>query len=272
MIAIRDERPQNSAHFSRLLAFYQDIIPVCHNLHITPLLTGSLAVFAYTRNPMMRVNDIDLACSETAFPQLGSALAAHGMAAEVKAWHVLQVRKDELKVEFDSLEYWCVGVPTDYDTLIIDKYLFNVVSLSSLRELYRRGLEEVARQHDAVNRAKYAAVAEKYAFLCTVTTRRSLVEYYIGPCAGVPITVRDAATGAVVGEAVTDARGVASLAFPPGHYTVAVPVPPPDTACGRSTLGVFPQSRVVVVPPARVTEVAVDWLLYVDPPRPTRQP
>ncbi len=168
MIAIRNERPQNSEYFSRLLAFYQDIIPVCHDLHITPLLTGSLAVFGYTRNPMMRVNDIDLACSESVFPRLSCALAAQGMESEVKAWHVLQVRKDDLKVEFDSIEYWFAGVPADYDTLIIDEYVFNVVGLSSLQELYRRGLAEVARQRDPVSRAKYAAIAEKYALICAV--------------------------------------------------------------------------------------------------------
>jgi len=168
MIEIRNERPHNSEHFSRLLAFYRDIVPVCHDLHITPLLSGSLAVFAYTRNQMMRVNDLDLACSESAFPRLGDALAAQGMAFEVKAWHVLQVRRDGVKVEFDSIEYWFAGVPTDSDTLIIDECAFNVVGLSSLRELYRCGLGGGARRRDAASRAKYAAIAEKYALLRAV--------------------------------------------------------------------------------------------------------
>ncbi len=168
MIEIRNECPQNSEHFFRLLGFYQEVVPVCHDLHITPLLSGSLAVFAYTRNPMMRVNDLDLACSESAFPRLNCVLAAQGVEAEVRAWRVLQVRKADLKVEFDSLEYWFAGVPTDHDTLIIGESVFNVVCLPSLQELYRRGLEEVARQHDAVSRAKYAAIAEKYALLCAV--------------------------------------------------------------------------------------------------------
>ena len=168
MIEIHNLRPQNSEHFLQLLAFYQEMIPVCHDLHITPLLTGSLAVFAYTRNPTIRVNDIDLACSESAFPRLSCALAAQDMWSEMKAWHVLQVRKDDLKIEFDSIEHWLAGVPTDYDTLIIGECVFNVVCLSSLQELYRRGLEEIARQRDAVSRAKYAAIAEKYALLCAV--------------------------------------------------------------------------------------------------------
>jgi hypothetical protein len=168
MILLKEERPQNRGHFSRLLAFYREITPVCVGLQITPLLTGSLAVFGYTRKQKMWINDIDLACPESAFPALGSALAEHGLEAREKAWHVLQVRKADLKVEFDALEYWFVGVPTDYDTLIVDECVFNVVSLSSLKELYRRGLEETAQQRDEVSRAKYAAIAEKYALLCAV--------------------------------------------------------------------------------------------------------
>lgn len=168
MITITNERPQNTAHCSNLLALYHEILPVCQSLRLTPLLTGSLAVFGYTRNQLLRVNDIDLACPESAFPRLSDALAAHGMKSEVKDWHVLQVRRGELKIEFDSLEYWFAGVSTDYDTLVIDDYVFNIVTLSSLQELYRRGLVELARQRDADKRAKYTAIAEKYALLCAV--------------------------------------------------------------------------------------------------------
>lgn len=168
MIEIRNERPQNSKHFSRLLAFGQEVVGICNDLDISPLLTGSLAVFGYTRNQMMNVNDIDLACSEVEFPRLSRVLPAQGIAYEVRAWHVLQAGKDGLKVEFDAMEHWMADVPTDCETLTIDGYAFNVVSLSSLRELYRRGLEALARQSDEVSQVKYAAIAEKYALLCSV--------------------------------------------------------------------------------------------------------
>jgi hypothetical protein len=168
MIVPEDERPQNRGHFSRLLAFYRELTPVCDGLRITPLLTGSVAVFGYTRDRTLRVNDIDLACPEAAFPPLSAALAGLGMEVRVTAWHVLQVRKAGLKVEFDALEHWLAGVPTDHDTLVIDGCVFNVVRVSSLKELYRRGLEATARQRDVVSRAKHAAIAEKYALLCAV--------------------------------------------------------------------------------------------------------
>jgi hypothetical protein len=168
MIELRNAYPKNREHVSSLLAFCKEIIAICHEVVVSPLLTGSLAVFGYTQNQAISVNDIDLACSEREFPRLSHALAAKQMMHELKAWHVLQVRKEGLKVEFDSIEYWLADVPIDYTTLIIDGYAFNVVSLSTLRELYRRGLEAGARQCDAVDRTKYAALAEKYALLCAV--------------------------------------------------------------------------------------------------------
>jgi hypothetical protein len=168
MIELGNDRAKNGEHFSRLLAFCREVTAVCDELNIAPLLTGSLAVFAYTRRRMIGVNDIDLACSESEFPRLCRALAARGIACEVKAWSVLQARRDDLKVEFDSTEHWLADAPTASEALIIDGYVLDIVGLSSLRELYRRGLEAVARQPNEVDRGKVAAIAEKYALLCSM--------------------------------------------------------------------------------------------------------
>jgi hypothetical protein len=167
MIEIQNERPENKAHFSELLEFGKEILAICRDLGITPLLSGSLAVFGYTRNQAMRVNDIDLACSELEFPRLSQALEAKGIAYELKEWHVLQVRRDDLKVEFDSTEYWMADLPEDYDTLRIGGCKFRVVSLASLKELYRRGLQATAGQSNEANPAKHSALARKYEALCS---------------------------------------------------------------------------------------------------------
>jgi hypothetical protein len=136
VIKIWDKHPKNRAHFSRLLEFCKEVIAICQDLDIEPVLNGSLAVFGYTQNQAMGVNDIDLACSELAFPRLSRALDAKGIGYVVKEWHVLQARKDDLKVEFDSMEYWMADLPEDCDTLMIDGYTFKVVGLASLKELY----------------------------------------------------------------------------------------------------------------------------------------
>lgn len=116
----------------------------------------------------MKVNDIDLACSELEFPRIIHALDKNKIAYKMKEWHVLQVLKDDLKVEFDSMEYWMQDLPDKFNTLVIDGHRFKVVSLSSLKELYRRGLEATISQNDEAVRAKYAAIQEKCKTLCTV--------------------------------------------------------------------------------------------------------
>lgn len=168
VIEIRNSHPKNSKHFSRLLKFCGKVLAICSELDITPVLTGSLAVFGYTQNRSMRVNDIDLACSELEFPRLCRALEAKGIAHELKEWHVVRVRKDDLKIEFDSMEHWMAGLPEDYGTLTIGECTLRVVGLSSLRELYRRGLEATASQSDEAGRAKHSALAEKYESLSKV--------------------------------------------------------------------------------------------------------
>jgi hypothetical protein len=166
LIEIGQERPKSKEHFTRLLAFYSEINVVCTGLGIEPVLTGSLAVFAYTRDGEMEVHDIDLACSEQEFPRLGRALETKGIAHEIMPWHVLQARRDDLKVEFDSMEHWMAGLPQGYDTLVIGGLSFNVVGLASLQELYRRGLEATAGNEG--EQAKHQTLKIKYEALCTV--------------------------------------------------------------------------------------------------------
>jgi len=161
MIGIWNQRPKNKEHFARLLEFCKEVVALCSDLGIEPVLTGSLAVFGYTQSQAIEVNDIDLACSELEFPGLSRALDAKGFAHELKEWHVLQVRKDDLKVEFDSMEYWMAGLQEDYDTLMLDGCTLKVVGLAGMKELYRRGLQATAGQSDEANRAKHSALAEK---------------------------------------------------------------------------------------------------------------
>src|SRR5688500_17481780 len=154
--------PNNKAYFLRLLEFCKEILAICGGLGIVPVLNGSLAVFAYARGPSIKVNDIDLACSELEFPSLRRALDAKGIAHVTKEWHVLQVRRDNLKVEFDSIEYWMAGLPTDFITWTIEGCEFNLVGLDSLKELYRRGLEATTGTPDDIGRLKFANTAKKY--------------------------------------------------------------------------------------------------------------
>ena len=51
---------------------------------------------------------------------------------------------------------------------MMDGLTCRMVSLSNLQELYRRGLVATTGQEDASNRAKHAAIWEKYKALCAI--------------------------------------------------------------------------------------------------------
>jgi hypothetical protein len=51
---MRNERPKNREHFSRLLDFCRQVLALCSELGIEPVLSGSLAVFGYTQSQAMR--------------------------------------------------------------------------------------------------------------------------------------------------------------------------------------------------------------------------
>ena len=159
MIEVWTEQVGNRVHFARLLTFCNEVMGVCAELGITPLLNGSRAVLGYTQDSGMEVHDIDLACSELEFPRLRRALEAKGIRCELRAWHVLQALQDGLKVEFDSMEYWLADLPGGYEDLVVDGIRFKAVGLAGLRELYRRGLEATRSEGE---QAKHLAIAVKY--------------------------------------------------------------------------------------------------------------
>lgn len=158
---ILDRSPKNNNEFIRLVHFLKEILVVCKSLDIEPVLSGSLAVFAYTKNQTLRVNDIDLACSEHDFPRIIKMLDNEHIEFRLKDWHVLQVWQDDLKVEFDSMEHWMQNLSTDYEILQLDTLSLKMVSLADLQALYARGLAATANQSDANAAAKQQALQSK---------------------------------------------------------------------------------------------------------------
>ena len=164
-----DGLPKNKDHFVRLIRFLEQVLLICARLGIDPVVNGSLAVFAYTRNHNLDVNDIDLAISEADFERLRLALEADGIRCRLREWHVLQVESDDLKIDFDSIEYWHKDLPIERSTLRLETATVSVVSLLAAKTLYQRGLEATARRlEDGNNRRKHASYQAKNAALHSV--------------------------------------------------------------------------------------------------------
>jgi bacillopeptidase F (M6 metalloprotease family) len=163
--------PRDKERFVRLIGFFKEVLDMCNELNITPVLDGSLAVFAYTANQDMTVADVDLSCSEAEFPRLMSILNERKIGFKLKTWHVLQIWKDDLKVELGSMEYWYNNLPTDYETLRIDEaddYQVRMLSLNGLKEFYRQAMGDRAKKPGDNERNKCEALKAKHAALQSV--------------------------------------------------------------------------------------------------------
>jgi hypothetical protein len=154
--------PKNKEKFVRLVEFFKEVLNICRELNIHPMLSGSLAVFAYTGNPEMDVNDVDLSCSETEFERIIHVLEERHFDYQLREWHVLQILRNDLKVEFDSVEHWYKDLPMDCETLQVDDYRVNMLSLNSLIESYRRGVKDRVQKSGEKERSKCEALKLKF--------------------------------------------------------------------------------------------------------------
>jgi len=127
-------------------------------------LDGSLAVFLYTKNKDVVVNDIDLSYLEKDYPKIESALTKSGFNAKIQEWHVLQVRKDDLRVEFGDTDCWYPGVPIEYQGYLeVGEHKLKILKLDSLISFYEIGLKNL--KLDTEKQQKFSEVKKKYEML-----------------------------------------------------------------------------------------------------------
>jgi hypothetical protein len=132
--------PTNRAHFDELWTFCEEVLSICHRLDVEPVMNASLAVLAYSKSTELEVHDVDLSCPESAFPGLVAACTEAGIDAEVTEWHVLELHRGELKVEFDGAEHWMQGLRGDTDVFVHGDGRVLVVCREDLVTLYERGV------------------------------------------------------------------------------------------------------------------------------------
>lgn len=159
--------PKNKDKYLRLIEFLKEVLIICNEINISPILDGSLAVFAYTRNRNIEINDVDMSISEVKYPLIIKALEEKGVSYKLRDWHVLEVIKDGMKIGFGSSEYWTKYLSTDYETLLIDEFQIQMLSLAGLIELYKNAIQDRSKKakKDANERLKYLALKVKYEML-----------------------------------------------------------------------------------------------------------
>jgi len=157
MLSINDF-PSNKEQFVRLVDFCKEIIDICDKQNVEPIVYGSLAVFVYTKNKKMNVNDIDMLIREKDFAKIIKVLEERKIKYNHdKRWHVLQILKDDLKIEFDSIDFWQKDLPKDFQELDFYGKKLKILSLNTLKNIYKKA-SEVSKDNPLGNKKKFEAL------------------------------------------------------------------------------------------------------------------
>lgn len=161
--------PKNKEKYVRLLEFFGEVLEICEVLGVTPILDGSLAVFAYTKNPDMEINDVDTSISEIDFSKVIKILREKGITYKLKEWGVLQVWKEDLKIELGSAERYLKDMPNDYEDMEIAGYKIKMLSLKTLTTFYKQSMDERAKSDLESDKVKYERLKSRYELLLAIS-------------------------------------------------------------------------------------------------------
>ncbi len=135
--------PKNKEHFKRLIPFAKEVIYICKEEGIKPLLYGSYSHLYYTRDKDIEVNDIDLIIPKRYFSKIAKALKKNKIEVIPENGKIansgsLIIKRGDLQVELDE-----PGVISEKDLeekkfKKIDFYGedINIIRLKDLEKIY----------------------------------------------------------------------------------------------------------------------------------------
>ena len=148
--------PKNKEYFKELIPFTKEIIQICKENKIRPIIFGGFAHFYHTKDKKMKVNDIDILIPKKDSKKLIKLLEENKIKFKYyPKWATIIIKKGKLKVDVDNLT---VGYKTLKNSSLskdifnkIDFYGVNVdvITLKQLEEIYpiayKRSQEDKAR-------------------------------------------------------------------------------------------------------------------------------
>jgi hypothetical protein len=146
--------PKNFQHFKKLIPFTKEIIQICNENNIDPVIYGSYAHFYHTEDKSLNVNDIDMILSKKYFPKIAKAIKKRIRAKIIFDGGTLIIKKENLIVELDSPD---PGVISDKDLVKrkfreIDFYgtKVKIAEVKDLEKIYPMAFEESLRNKGKV--------------------------------------------------------------------------------------------------------------------------
>ncbi len=137
-------QPANKKQFQNVLAFGKEILDVCKELSITPLVYGSLAYFLHTKDETLPVNDIDFLVPEASFPLLMKRISELGGVSYKKMpYHSIEVSKDGVEIDLDAIEHFLDPRPREAIPATINGIEFQILNRTSLIAIYQEALDKM---------------------------------------------------------------------------------------------------------------------------------
>lgn len=146
--------PKNKKHFLKLKDFAKEILKICRDNEIKPIVYGSFLIFYYTKNENLKVNDIDFYIHERDFNNLIATLEENKIDYNYyNEWHTLKAKKGDLEIEFDSIEFWNKS-NKKLQKIDFEGEFVEALDLDSLIQIYKQA-SETSEDNPEGNHKKY---------------------------------------------------------------------------------------------------------------------
>ncbi len=105
----------------------------------------------FIQRQTINISDIDLLVPESSFVNLINKIKEDKkLRYEETDYHSLKVFKDEVKITFDAIEEYYKNLPNDFIDVKINTVSFAIVSLKSLKEIYKRGKKNIPIKESSI--------------------------------------------------------------------------------------------------------------------------
>jgi len=148
---IKDIHPKNKEHFEKLIPFAQEVISLCKENKIKPIIYGSFAHFYYTKDNSLNVNDIDLLIPKKEFPKILNEIKKKIKAEIIIDGGTIIVKRGNIKIELDSSEDNELG-KLQKNLIQINFYgaEIKIVGLKDLEDIYPLAFKDSTRNKGKV--------------------------------------------------------------------------------------------------------------------------
>lgn len=144
MQKVINKQPVNKDFFQNILSFAEQILAICKELRVTPIVYGSLAYFFHTEDETLPVNDIDFLVPESSFAALMDGISKiKGVKYQKMPYHSIEVFKDGIELDFDSMEHFLGKRPKDSTCIEINAIELQILNRDSLASIYQEALDNM---------------------------------------------------------------------------------------------------------------------------------